>query len=35
MKNHLIQIKNAITPFRPKDVLDVQELSRLIEEEPR
>ena len=34
-KELLIQIKNEITPLRPKDVLDVQELSRLIEEESR
>ena len=34
-KELLIQIKNGITPLRPKDVLDVQELSRLIEEESR
>ena len=32
-KELLIQIKNEIMPLRPKDVLDVQELSRLIEEE--
>jgi hypothetical protein len=32
-ENYLIQIKNEITPLRPKDVLDVQELSRLIKEE--
>src|SRR6266699_5070915 len=29
-KELLIQVKNQITPLRPKDVLDVQELSRLI-----
>ena len=34
-KELLIQIKNEIKPLRPKDVLDVQELSRLIEEESR
>ena len=34
-KELLIQIKNEIVPLRPKDVLDVQELSRLIEEESR
>jgi hypothetical protein len=34
-KELLIEIKNEITPLRPKDVLDVQELSRLIEEESR
>ncbi|MFL6501622.1 MAG: hypothetical protein ACJ8LL_13010 [Candidatus Udaeobacter sp.] len=34
-KELLLQIKNEITPLRPKDVLDVQELSRLIEEESR
>jgi hypothetical protein len=34
-KELLMQIKNEITPLRPKDVLDVQELSRLIEEESR
>jgi hypothetical protein len=34
-KELLIQIKNEIMPLRPKDVLDVQELSRLIEEESR
>ena len=34
-KELLIQIKNEITPLRPKDVLDVQELSRLTEEESR
>jgi hypothetical protein len=34
-KELLIQIKNEITPLRPNDVLDVQELSRLIEEESR
>jgi len=34
-KELLIQIKNEITPLRQKDVLDVQELSRLIEEESR
>ena len=34
-KELLIQIKNEITPLRPKDVLDVQELSRLIEVESR
>ena len=32
-KELLIQIKNEITPLRAKDVLEVQELSRLIEEE--
>ena len=32
-KEVLIQIKNEIKPLRPKDALDVQELSRLIEEE--
>jgi hypothetical protein len=31
----LIEIKNEITPLRPKDALDVQELSRLIKEESR
>jgi len=34
-KEVLIEIKNEITPLRPKDALDVQELSRLIEEESR
>jgi hypothetical protein len=34
-KELLIQVKNEVTPLRPKDVLDVQELSRLIEEESR
>jgi hypothetical protein len=34
-KELLIQIKNEIVPLRPKDVLDVQELSRLFEEESR
>jgi hypothetical protein len=34
-KEVLIEIKNEITPLRPKDVLDVQELSRLIEEGSR
>jgi hypothetical protein len=34
-KELLVQIKNEITPLRPKDALDVQELSRLIEEESR
>ena len=34
-KELLLEIKNEITPLRPKDVLDVQELSRLIEEESR
>jgi hypothetical protein len=34
-KELLIQIKNEIPPLRPKDVLYVQELSRLIEEESR
>ena len=32
-KELLLEIKNEITPLRPKDVLDVQELSRLIKEE--
>jgi hypothetical protein len=32
-KELLVEIKNEITPLRPKDVLDVQELSRWIEEE--
>jgi hypothetical protein len=34
-KEVLIEIKNEITPLRAKDALDVQELSRLIEEESR
>jgi hypothetical protein len=34
-KQLLVKIKSEITPLRPKDVLDLQELSRLIEENPR
>jgi hypothetical protein len=34
-KEVLIETKNEITPLRAKDALDVQELSRLIEEESR
>jgi len=34
-KELLIQVKNQITHLRPKHVLDVQELSKLIEEESR
>jgi hypothetical protein len=33
-KELLIKIKNEIKPLRPKDLLDVQELSRLIGENP-
>lgn len=33
-KELLIKIKNEIKPLRPKDLLDVQELSRLISEDP-
>ena len=32
-KELLIQLKNEIKPLRPKDVPDVEELSRLIEKE--